>query len=175
MTSRWLRGPPLAAALTVALIAGCAPLAPQPPTTTTRPQPAPTTAPEARRPAPPIKSTKPLPIPERPLAVKTECSYRDDVGTEGRLVLDVQASRVQRFWSQVDMGSKGRCSFDLSSFRQTSFMPTPTLVAGACTVRMWEQGDQVTVSYQNCASQCSPGAHEYLWPTLVSRKTGTCR
>jgi len=42
-------------------------------------------------------------------------------------------------------------------------------------VRMWEQGDQVTVSYQNCASQCSPGAHEYLWPTLVSRKTGTCR
>jgi len=172
---RWRGGLPLAAALTVALVAGCAQVASPPPPTATRPQPAPPGAPEARRPAPPIKSSKPLPIPERPLAVKTECSYRDDVGTEGRLVLDVQASRVQRFWSQVDMGSKGRCSFDLSTFRQTTFTPSPTLVAGACTVRMWEQGDQVTVSYQNCASQCSPGAHEYLWPTLVSRKTGTCR
>ena len=175
MIHRWRGGLPLAAALTVALVAGCAQVAPPPPPTVTRPQPAPPGAPEARRPAPPIKSSKPLPIPERPLAVKTECSYRDDVGTEGRLVLDVQASRVQRFWSQVDMGSKGRCSFDLSTFRQTTFTPSPTLVAGACTVRMWEQGDQVTVSYQNCASQCSPGAHEYLWPTLVSRKTGTCR
>jgi hypothetical protein len=162
-----------AGVLVMGLVAGCTPLKPPPPAEpASRPAPK---APGTERPAPPRKSTKPLPIPERPLAVSAECSYRDDGGTEGRLVLDVQASRVQRFWSQVDMGRKGHCRFDLSSFRQTAFTPMPTLVAGACTVRMWEQGDQVTVSYQNCASQCTPGAHEYLWPTLVSRKTGTCR
>jgi len=167
VTRRWLHGLPCAGF--AILVAGCAQLVPPPATRAPQPEP------EAKRPLPSIRSTKPLPIPARLLAVKTECSYRDDVGTEGRLVLDVQGSRVQRFWSQVDMGSKGRCSFDLSAFRQTTFTPSPTLVAGACTVRMWEQGDQVTVSYRNCASHCTPGAHEYLWPTLVSRKTGTCR
>ena len=52
---------------------------------------------------------------------------------------------------------------------------TPTLVAGACTISMWEQKDEVTVSYRNCAAHCTPGAHDYLWPTLVSRRTGSCR
>jgi hypothetical protein len=155
------------------LVTGCAPLrSPTGPTPTPDAKPQP---PAAARPAPPKKSTKPMPIPERPLVVNTECSFRDDTGTEGRLLLDVKASKVERFWSEIDMGRRGSCRFDLAAFRQTTFTPSPTLVAGACTVRMWEQGDQVTVSYQNCADQCTPGAHEYLWPTLVSRRTGSCR
>lgn len=161
---------PLIAAL--ALLAACAPL--QQPPSQQRPLP-PAQTPEAGRPKPPIKSTKPLPIPARPLQAKADCSYRDDVGTEGRLQLEVKNSRVERFASDINMGSKGRCSFDLSAFRQTSFDHTPTLVAGACTVSMWEQKDEVTVSYRNCAAYCTPGAHDYLWPTLVSRRTGSCR
>ncbi|MBC7206632.1 MAG: hypothetical protein H5U27_08945 [Methyloversatilis sp.] len=161
---------PLIAAL--ALLAACAPLQ-QPPAPQRPLPPAPT--PEAGRPKPPIKSTKPLPIPARPLQAKADCSYRDDIGTEGRLQLEVKNSKVERFASDVNMGHKGRCSFDLSAFRQTSFDHTPTLVAGACTISMWEQKDEVTVSYRNCAAHCTPGAHDYLWPTLVSRKTGSCR
>ncbi len=158
----------------LALLAGCAQFGAREPVKPV-PKPSPEPAvPEAARPAP-ARSSKPLPIPERPLVVSTDCSYRDEVGTQGRLVLDVQASKVNRFASSVDMGRRGRCSFDLAAFEQVAYMPTPTLVAGSCTVRMWEQGDQVTVAYQNCANQCTPGAHEYLWPTLVSRKTGSCR
>lgn len=116
-----------------------------------------------------------MPIPVRPLEVTAECRYRDDAGVEGTLVLDVKGSKVERFASRIDMGRRGSCRFDLSQFRQTAFTPAPTLVAGGCTVSMWEQGDQVTVSYRNCAGQCTPGAHEYLWPTLVSRRSGICR
>ncbi len=158
----------------LALLAGCVPMVPQQPPAPV-PQPETKPAPVERPPSPPRRSSKPLPIPERPLEVNADCRYRDDVGTEGKLVLDVQESKVERFASEVDMGRRGRCRFDLSAFEQVAWMPTPTLVAGDCTVRMWEQGDQVTVSYQNCAGNCTSGAHEYLWPTLVSRKTGTCR
>lgn len=163
----------LPSAVVLTLLAGCAQMKPPPEPAT---QPAPQAPkPEAARPAAPRKSAKPLPIPARPLQAKADCSYRDDIGTEGRLQLEVKNSKVERFASDVNMGRKGRCSFDLSAFRQTSFDHTPTLVAGACTVSLWEQKDEVTVSYRNCAAYCTPGAHDYLWPTLVSRKTGSCR
>ncbi len=161
------------AVVVLAMLGGCAPL--QGPTVPVRPVP-PATKPETARTAPPGPgSKKPLPIPARALQAKADCNYRDDVGTEGRLRLEVTDSRVERFASEVDMGAKGRCSFDLSAFTQTRFDHTPTLVAGACTVSLWEQKDEVTVSYRNCAVHCTPGAHDYLWPTLVSRKTGHCR
>lgn len=160
-----------ACVLGMALLAGCAPMKTPPPAPeATRPvTPAPSTA------GKPARSTKPLPIPARPLQARADCRYRDDVGTEGRLVLDVKDSKVERFASEVNMGAKGRCRFDLSAFTQTRFDHTPTLVAGACTVSLWEQKDEVTVSYRNCAAHCTPGANDYLWPTLVSRRTGSCR
>jgi hypothetical protein len=159
----------LALAVTFVL-AGCVPLQ----------RPAPQDVPADTgvvRPLPeqPWRGGKPMRIPERPLEVNTECRYRDDAGVEGSLVLEVSGSKVERFASRIDMGRRGSCRFDLSQFRQTAFTPAPTLVAGGCTVSIWEQGDQVTVSYRNCAGQCTPGAHEYLWPTLVSRRTGICR
>jgi len=162
---------PLIAALS--LLAGCAQM--KPPTEPAGQPAPPAPKPEAARPAAPRKSAKPLPIPARPLQAKANCSYRDDVGTEGRLQLEVKDSKVERFASTVDMGAKGRCMFDLSTFRQTGFSHVPTLESGSCTVSMWEQKDEVTVSYRNCAAHCTPGAHDYLWPTLVSRRTGNCR
>lgn len=165
----------VATALGLVLLAGCAPMKPQPPGEPAAGAFPPATRPEAARPAPPKKAGKPLPIPARALQAKADCSYRDDIGTEGRLVLDVKDSKVERFASDIDMGRRGRCSFDLTAFTQTRFDHTPTLVAGACTVSLWEQKDEVTVSYRNCAAHCTPGAHDYLWPTLVSRKTGSCR
>ncbi|WP_018227533.1 hypothetical protein [Methyloversatilis universalis] len=165
----------VATALGLVLLAGCAPMKPQPPGEPAAGAFPPATRPEAARPAPSKKAGKPLPIPARALQAKADCSYRDDIGTEGRLVLDVKDSKVERFASDIDMGRRGRCSFDLAAFTQTRFDHTPTLVAGACTVSLWEQKDEVTVSYRNCAAHCTPGAHDYLWPTLVSRKTGNCR
>ena len=165
----------VATALGLVLLAGCAPMKPPPPAEPAAGTVPPASRPEAARPAPPKKAGKPLPIPARALQAKADCSYRDDIGTEGRLVLDVKDSKVERFASDIDMGRRGRCSFDLTAFTQTRFDHTPTLVAGACTVSLWEQKDEVTVSYRNCAAHCTPGAHDYLWPTLVSRKTGNCR
>lgn len=163
-----------ACALGMVLLAGCAPMKTPPPTPGTDRAATPAAPSAARKPAA-TRSTKPLPIPARPLQARADCRYRDDVGTEGRLVLDVKDSKVERFASEVDMGAKGRCRFDLSAFTQTRFDHTPTLVAGACTVSLWEQKDEVTVSYRNCAAHCTPGANDYLWPTLVSRRTGSCR
>ena len=165
----------VATALGLVLLTGCAPMKPQPPGEPAAGAFPPAARPEAARPAPPKKAGKPLPIPARALQAKADCSYRDDIGTEGRLVLDVKDSKVERFASDIDMGRRGRCSFDLTAFTQTRFDHTPTLVAGTCTVSLWEQKDEVTVSYRNCAAHCTPGAHDYLWPTLVSRKTGNCR
>lgn len=166
---------PLLGALT--LLAACAPMKPQAPAEPGKPAAdvPPLAAPAAARTPPPVRSTKPLPIPARALQAKADCRYRDDIGTEGKLVLDVKDSKIERFASDIDMGRRGRCSFDLAAFTQTRFDHTPTLVAGACTVSLWEQKDEVTVSYRNCAAHCTPGAHDYLWPTLVSRKTGSCR
>jgi hypothetical protein len=158
-------------ALAALLMAGCAQH--RPPVAPSAPAPA-ATPPTVARPAP-GRSAKPPPIPARALQAQADCRYRDDGGTEGRLLLEVKDSKVERFASEVDMGRRGSCRFELSAFTQTRFDHTPTLVAGACTVSMWEQKDEVTVSYRNCAAHCTPGANDYLWPTLVSRRTGDCR
>lgn len=121
------------------------------------------------------KPAVPLPIPARLLQVQAECSYRDDVGVEGSLGIVVKKSRIEHFVSRVDMGRRGSCEFDLRDFRQVRFDHTPTLVAGGCTVRLWEQGDEVTVAYRDCAAHCTASAHDYLWPTLIARSAGTCR
>ena len=43
-----------------------------------------------------------------------------------------------------------------------------------CTVDIFEQGKAVTVGFANCASRCTRGASDYLWPILVDRTNGQC-
>jgi hypothetical protein len=115
-------------------------------------------------------------IKERPLNVRADCSFRDEVGYAGRLDLEVQDAGVRRFAAKVDVPKRGSCRFDLGEFRQATALPTITLASTSsrCTVRMWEQGSQVTVAFSDCQAQCDGGAFDYLWPILVEAPSGRC-
>lgn len=117
------------------------------------------------------------PMPTRPLNVRSKCSYRDDIGTRTRLSLLVKDAEVKTFTADVNMPKHGACRFDLQHFRQTAALPQVLLAArdgSDCTVRLWEQGDRVTVAFNNCPQSCDGEAFSYLWPIMVEAKTGRC-
>ncbi|HMV19645.1 MAG: hypothetical protein JNK96_14280 [Betaproteobacteria bacterium] len=148
--------------------------------------PAHTTAPEpAVEREEPIKS-QPLrhlagrnlkPMPVRPLNVKSQCSHRDAVGTQTRLNLLVKEAQVKTFSAQVIIPKRGVCRFDLKNFQQTATLPQALLKAkdgSNCSVRLWEQGREVTIAFNSCSKACEGEAFNYLWPILVDAKTGRC-
>jgi hypothetical protein len=116
------------------------------------------------------------PIPDRPLNVKTSCSFRDHTGYRGRLDLQIKEDDVRRFRAEVDIPKHGACRFDLKEFRQAGATPVALARAGdgACMVRVWEQQDRVTVAFRDCQAQCSGESFDYLWPILVDARTGKC-
>jgi hypothetical protein len=167
-----------------ALIAGCA--------TTETPPPAPRAQPEAPKPeAPPAAQERPAEkpreraarragpraIPTRPISVKADCSFKDPTGYRGAMKLEVAEARVQHFEAAVDIPSHGSCAFNLKDFRQTEQMPNPVLKhrSNGCEVRVWEQGQRVTVAFVRCRDNCSSrGAFERLWPILADAGNGSC-
>jgi hypothetical protein len=123
------------------------------------------------------RSAKLKALPTRPLNVKADCSFRDPTGYRGAIKLDVKEARVNRFEANVDVPKHGACRFDLTDFRQTATMPNPVLrdSGSGCEVRMWEQGNRVTVAFSRCQSKCAAhGAWERLWPILVYAPSGRC-
>jgi hypothetical protein len=118
----------------------------------------------------------PAPIPVRPLNVSTQCEFRDEVGTHGRMALQIEEASVKRFNAEVTIPKRGVCSFDLARFRQTEKLPTPVLSAGdsSCRVYIWEQGNAVTVAFNACEAYCTADAYDYLWPILVDNPSGEC-
>ncbi len=152
------------------LLAACAAPGKAPPAAEA-PQPAPVAkAPAAAKPA------RPGPIPVRPLNVKTECSFRDETGYNGALKLDVAEAKVQAFEAKVNIPKRGACRFNLKDFRQTKELPAIELsqARGRCIVRVWEQGERVTVAFQQCEKMCSGNSYSYLWPILNDRSKGSC-
>jgi hypothetical protein len=114
-------------------------------------------------------------LPDRPLNVAAECSFRDPNGYQGKLQLGVQDAQVRRFEAEVMVPGRGNCRFDLKTFEQTAVRPvTLKNRKGDCAVHIWEQGEQVTVAFGECYSQCSGGARDYLWPILVNAGNGSC-
>lgn len=118
----------------------------------------------------------PAPIPVRPLNVSTQCEFKDEAGTHGRMALQIEEASVKRFNARVTLGKRGVCNFDLAGFRQTATLPTPVLSASdtACRVYMWEQGNAVTVAFSACHSHCTADSFDYLWPILVDNPSGKC-
>ncbi|TAH47132.1 MAG: hypothetical protein EYC67_07565 [Betaproteobacteria bacterium] len=149
------------AALATALLAACA----------TPPLP-----PDARSPASDAARAgarlKPMPL--RPLDLKTDCRFRDEAGYSASAMLDVSYAEVKDFSATVDIPNRGTCRFD-GEFAQVRRTPHVELRArDGCTVSMWEQGEQVTVAFTNCASRCTRGAFDYVWPIIVDRRNGQC-
>lgn len=157
------------------LLAGCstpmepAPSVPQRPAEPSQPAPPPVAAASA-------KPKKPGPIPTRALNVATDCRFRDETGYSAALALAIEEARVSRFEARVDIPRRGTCQFALKNFRQTRELPIVELThrKDACVVRVWEQGERVTVSFDRCRTMCSGSAWNHLWPILADRRDGTC-
>lgn len=173
-----LRGTSLAL-MAAALLAACAtPPAPPPP-----PEPPSQPVSEEKK---PVTINAPLkhlanrqlkPQPTRPLNVRSRCSHSDAVGTVTRLNLLVQEAEVKAFDAQVSMKGRGSCSFNMKDFKQSEKLPQVLLHhrrQQACTVRMWEQGHQVTIAFNGCANSCQGKAFDYLWPVVVDKRNGRC-
>jgi hypothetical protein len=139
--------------------------------TSSLPKPAPVAK---TRPAP--KGIKPAPIPTRAITVKTDCAFRDETGYNGALKLAIEQARVQAFDAWVNIPRRGTCRFDLRNFTQTRELPTIELthLSDRCVVRVWEQGERVTVAFNECQKMCSGDAWEQLWPILNDRRDGSC-
>ena len=114
------------------------------------------------------------PMPWRPLDVRADCRFRDEAGYTTRITLDVAQSKVKAFNADVDIPRRGSCSFH-GPFTQTREKPSVQLRApDGCTVDIFEQGKAVTVGFANCASRCTRGAFDYLWPIIIDRTNGQC-
>ena len=139
-------------ALTTAAIlaAGCVPMLPQP------------------------DSGRLKPMPVRPFDVKTSCRYTDEAGYGVRIDLDVVQSEAKAFSAAVSVPGRGSCRFE-GPFTQVRRLPSVALRAqDGCTVNIWEQGEQVTVGFSNCARRCTRGTFDYVWPILIDRARGQC-
>jgi hypothetical protein len=125
---------------------------------------------------PPPKAIKPPPIPTRAITVRMNCAFRDEIGYNGSMKLAIEQARVQAFEATVNIPRHGSCRFDLRNFRQTREMPTVELshVNDRCIVRVWEQGERLTVAFQECQKMCSGNAWEHLWPILTDTREGSC-
>ena len=166
-----------AAWLAAGILAGCA-TPPEKPAPVVTEQPAPPSEAAIAKPTPRIlkEPKRPGPIPVRPLTVAAECSFRDEVGYGGSLKLAVQEAQVQDFDAAVHIPKRGMCRFALKDFQQTRSLPNVELIhrSNGCIVRMWEQGERVTVAFQQCEHMCTAGAYPYLWPILADRQDGSC-
>lgn len=122
------------------------------------------------------RAKTPGPIPTRALNVFVECRFRDETGYNGNLRLSVQDARVQAFEAAVNVPGRGVCRFDLKNFHQTRELPNVELNhrRDPCVVRVWEQGERVTVAFQQCTKMCSGTAWDHLWPILNDRRDGSC-
>ncbi|MCE9571450.1 MAG: hypothetical protein K8R10_15820 [Rhodocyclales bacterium] len=141
----------------------------------------PTPEPELK--SPPSKAVRQAPTPKRPgpiparaLNVNTDCAFRDETGYNGSLKLAIEQARVRSFEATVNIPRRGTCRFDLKNFRQTREMPNVELshLRDRCIVRVWEQGERITVAFQQCQKMCSGSAWEHLWPILTDTRDGSC-
>jgi len=117
------------------------------------------------------------PQPTRPLNVRSKCSHQDAIGTATRLDLLVKEAEVKTFTAQVAIKGYGTCNFNLGDFEQAEKMPQALLKHKRepdCLVRMWEQGDKVTIAFNSCPKSCERDAFSYLWPIMVEAKSGRC-
>ena len=124
-----------------------------------------------------LNNRKLKPQPTRPLNVRSKCSHRDAIGTATRLDLLVKEAEVKTFTAQVAIKGYGTCNFKLGDFEQAEKMPQALLrhkQEPGCLVRMWEQGDKVTIAFNSCPKSCERDAFSYLWPIMVEAKSGRC-
>jgi hypothetical protein len=128
-------------------------------------------------PAPPPVAQKPAPgqPPAAGLSVNGNCVARDETGYSENARLEIASGQVRALDATINVPNRGSCHFQLSAFRQTKQSPFVELTANssaACAVRVWQQGDRVTMAATDCADKCSRGTFDYVWPVEFNTAGG---
>ncbi|WP_341647923.1 hypothetical protein [Thauera humireducens] len=113
-------------------------------------------------------------MPVRPLDVKASCRFRDEAGYAATAILDISHAEVKAFSATVDIPAAAAAASTAPSPGQRSLPSVELRAQDGCTVNIWEQGEQVTVGFSNCARRCSRGTFDYVWPIIVDRTSGEC-
>jgi len=113
----------------------------------------------------------------RPINIRHRCAFRNETGYNGSTQVEIANNEVKALNTQINIPDRGACNFDWNGFQQTKRSPSIELrhPADGCTVRIWEQGRQLTISYSQCARRCaSAETFKYVWPVLIDRISGAC-
>ena len=123
------------------------------------------------QPAPPPPAPPPAAQIAAPAAaglnLSGNCVGKDETGYAENARVEVAGGQVRTLEARIDIPNRGSCQFHLADFNQTQATPYVVLVArsaSGCAMRMWQQGDRITLAATDCADKCTRGAFEYAWP-----------
>jgi hypothetical protein len=132
-----------------------------------------------REPAPPPPAPPPVAqIPAPAAAGMTfagNCVGKEETGYAENVRVDVAGGEVRQLDARIDIPGRGSCSYRLADFRQAQRTPYVELLARSntgCALRMWQQGDRITLAATECAEKCTRGAFEYAWPVQFATAGG---
>lgn len=131
--------------------------------------------PAPQPPAPPPVATTPAPTTPG-ASLKGSCVERDETGYSENAHFEIAAGQVRSLDATITIPSRGNCRYQLSAFRQTKTSPFVELTAtsnAACVIRIWQQGDRITMAPTDCADKCTRGAFDYAWP-IEFKSGGGC-
>jgi hypothetical protein len=117
-------------------------------------------------PAPPSAAEMPA-VAAAGLNLAGNCVGKEETGYAENVRVTVAGGQVRALDARIDIPKHGSCRYQLADFRQTKQTPFVELVArsnSACAVRMWQQGDRITLAATDCEEKCARGAFEYAWP-----------
>ena len=129
-----------------------------------------------RDPAPPPPA--PPPAAELPVAglnLNGNCVAKEETGYAENVRVTVAGGQVRALDARIDIPKRGSCRYQLAEFRQTRQTPFVELLArsnSACAVRIWQQGDRITLAPTDCEEKCTRGAFEYAWPVQLNAAGG---
>ena len=110
----------------------------------------------------------------KPVTLNAACEQREDDGHYDKINLKIVQNTVQSLdWTSNPR--QGKCQFKLADFTQVATQPQADLQSRfdkQCHLYVWQNGQYVTVSTNNCAKVCA--VNDYLLPVLLDPNTGAC-
>ena len=134
--------------------------------------------PAPKAPSPPVQTPGPdgTSTPAGGITFKGSCVAKDETGYAENAQISIADGKVSQLAVRIDIPKRGACRYQLAAFRQIKSSPFIELLANSnssCAVRVWQQGDRVTLAATDCPDKCAPGAFDYAWP-IEFQTTGGC-
>jgi hypothetical protein len=111
------------------------------------------------------------------LSLNGNCVGREESGYAENVRVNVTRGQVSALDARIDIPNRGSCRFQLAGYTQTKQAPFVELQSRAnpaCALRLWQQGDRVTLAASDCPEACARGAFDYLWPVQFQSPGGGC-